>query len=133
LATSATDRHVATRTVAATGASAEHQDEKQQDHDESDDPENLHPAWCADGVVAAVSAGVVVGGRVSQMQVLLDGPELAERARRGTVARATTTRTIARRTLFFVQDLRASVGTEFPFFVIESDTMAQCYPWDYPS
>ena len=55
---------MATRTVLAAG---EKQDDKQQDHDEGDDPEHLHPAWCAG-----------VGGRISHVRgSLRDGVSLS--------------------------------------------------------
>jgi AcrR family transcriptional regulator len=46
VAASRARRCVATRAM-ATGALGEQQDDKQQDHDEGDDPEYLHPARCA--------------------------------------------------------------------------------------
>lgn len=61
---------MAARPVATTGALGGHHDDDQQDHDEGDDPEHLHPAWRAGGRTAVrprtgVCTRVGVARRVS--------------------------------------------------------------------
>jgi len=54
-----------------TAAGNQHDDDHQ-DHDESDDPEDLHPAWCPGGRFAVgFHDGVGVGGRIGHVRVLL--------------------------------------------------------------
>jgi hypothetical protein len=70
---------VAVRAVfpSATKNAGDHIDDYQQDHDEADDPKDVHPAWCAGGRSpvgphAGVVAGVGVRGHVSHVCLLLN-------------------------------------------------------------
>ncbi len=69
LAASITGRCVATGAVATTAD--EQREDSQHDQDEGDDPEHLHPAWCAGSRFATGVVGVGGRGRISHVGVVL--------------------------------------------------------------
>ncbi len=48
---------------------SEVQEDKHQDQDESDNPKDFHPAWCA-GVAVGLAGRIGFGGQVSHVRVL---------------------------------------------------------------
>jgi len=69
-----TGARVTTGTVAAAG---EEENDEHEDHDEGDDPKQLHPKWCeggrsAVGYVAGVGVGHVSHVRLLRSQVVAE-------------------------------------------------------------